>query len=302
VKFKQQHAPHLEVTATRFMEGQQVLVVDSDSHNRQAVGAMFDSWGARTAVVDKMSTGWDLMRWSAKVGRLFSLVLLDTETIGEDLAAVLERLKQEEATQNAPLLLLTANSADPTLAPGLVTVSKPVSQSRLLESLARILSDRDEAAEQTGSSDVPVVELPDASKPLRILLAEDVPENQELAVALLEQWGHTVVVASNGREAVQKFDSRPFDVVLMDIQMPEMSGLEALAAIRRRETHLGSHTPVIAVTAHAIRGDRERYLARGMDGYVPKPIRPEQLLREIEAAVATACHRPAARQPTVAVR
>jgi CheY-like chemotaxis protein len=124
------------------------------------------------------------------------------------------------------------------------------------------------------------------SKQLRILLAEDVPENQELAVALLEQWGHSVVVAANGREAVQKFDGRSFDLVLMDVQMPEMSGLEALAAIRQREKRMGCRTPIIAVTAHAIRGDRERYLAAGMDGYVAKPIRPEQLLREIEITVA----------------
>jgi PAS domain S-box-containing protein len=285
VKLQQQHPPKVDATITRFLEGQQVLVLSSDSQAGQMLGAMFDSWGGRTAVVASMNTAWEVMRWSAKVGRLFSLVLLDKEAIGRDLASVLERLKKEEATQQAPVLLLADDAAEPAQATGLVTVSKPVSQSRLLESLVHVLSDRRDTEERPDSPDLPVDERLAESRRLRILLAEDVPENQELAVELLEQWGHSVVVAGNGREAVQKFDSRSFDLVLMDVQMPEMSGLEALVAIRQREEHTSSYTPVIALTANAISGDRERYLARGMDGYVPKPIRPEQLLREIERTV-----------------
>jgi CheY-like chemotaxis protein len=247
---------------------------------------MFDSWGARTAVIDNVNSAWDVIQWSAKVGRLFSIVLLDKEAMGAELESALDRLKQQEATKDASVLLLATGSAQSATA-GLATVSKPVSQSSLLETLVQVLNEPDRDR-RSDSKDLPVDARPAASRQLRILLAEDVPENQELAVALLEQWGHSVVVADNGREAVQKFDGRSFDLVLMDVQMPEMSGLEALAAIRQREKSLGSRTPVIAITAHAIRGDRERYLAAGMDGYVPKPIRPEQLLREIEATLAAA--------------
>lgn len=284
-RFHQRQEPVVEATTNRLLDGRQVLVVDPDAQSRRVLGAMFDSWGARAAVIDNVNSAWDVMRWSAKVGRLFSVVLLDQEAIGSELATIVERLKQEEATQGASVLLLTAGSAGLASPAGLVTVSKPVSQSRLLETLIHVLSDRPDTG-RTPSLDAHIDEPPGASKQLRILLAEDVPENQELAVALLEQWGHSVVVAANGREAVQKFDNRSFDLVLMDIQMPEMSGLEALATIRETERRIGSHTPIIAVTAHAIRGDRERYLAAGMDGYVSKPIRPDHLLREIETTVA----------------
>lgn len=285
-KFQQQHATTAEATTNRLLEREQVLIVDPDAQSRRALGAMFDSWGARTAVIDNVNSAWDVIQWSAKVGRLFSIVLLDKEAMGAELESALDRLKQQEATKDASVLLLATGSAQSATA-GLATVSKPVSQSSLLETLVQVLNEPDRDR-RSDSKDLPVDARQAASRQLRILLAEDVPENQELAVALLEQWGHSVVVADNGREAVQKFDGRSFDLVLMDVQMPEMSGLEALAAIRQREKSLGSRTPVIAITAHAIRGDRERYLAAGMDGYVPKPIRPEQLLREIEATLAAA--------------
>jgi signal transduction histidine kinase/CheY-like chemotaxis protein len=281
---KQELAP--ETTKNRLLDGRQVLIVDPDPQSRRVLGAMFDSWGARSAVIDNVKTAWDVIHWSAKVGRLFTIVLLDSEAIGSELDGVLQRLKEGEATKEAAVLLLTSGSAGQAPTSGLAAISKPVSQSRLLETLVQVLSQRSDTNARDNARELVLDELPAMSKQLRILLAEDVPENQELAVALLEQWGHSVVVAGNGREAVQKLDGRSFDLILMDVQMPEMSGLEATAVIRQREHHKGIHTPIIALTAHAIRGDRERYLAAGMDGYVSKPIRPSLLLREIEATVA----------------
>jgi signal transduction histidine kinase/DNA-binding response OmpR family regulator len=281
---KQEIAP--ETTKNRLLDGRQVLIVDPDPQSRRVLGAMFDSWGARSAVIDNVKTAWDVIHWSAKVGRLFTIVLLDSEAIGSELDGVLQRLKEGEATKEAAVLLLTSGSAGQAPTSGLAAISKPVSQSRLLETLVQVLSQRSDTNARDNARELVLDELPAMSKQLRILLAEDVPENQELAVALLEQWGHSVVVAGNGREAVQKLDGRSFDLILMDVQMPEMSGLEATAVIRQREHHKGIHTPIIALTAHAIRGDRERYLAAGMDGYVSKPIRPSLLLREIEATVA----------------
>jgi CheY-like chemotaxis protein len=120
---------------------------------------------------------------------------------------------------------------------------------------------------------------------LRVLLAEDNPVNQRLAVRLLEKQGHEVVVAGNGREALAALERQAFDLVLMDVQMPEMDGLEATAAIRRREAETGRRLPILALTASALKGDRERFLQAGMDGYLSKPIRAEEFVQAIEAVV-----------------
>jgi CheY-like chemotaxis protein len=117
------------------------------------------------------------------------------------------------------------------------------------------------------------------------LLAEDNLVNQYLARKLLEKRGHTVAVAGNGREVLALLDQNSFDLVLMDVQMPDMDGFDATAAIRAKEKHTGQHIPIIAMTAHAMKGDEERCLESGMDGYVAKPIRPAALFAAIEAAV-----------------
>jgi CheY-like chemotaxis protein/HPt (histidine-containing phosphotransfer) domain-containing protein len=115
-----------------------------------------------------------------------------------------------------------------------------------------------------------------------VLLAEDSLVNQKVAVGLLEKQGHTVVVARNGKEAIAALQREPFDLVLMDVEMPEMDGLEATAVIRVQERQAGGHVPIIAMTAHAMQGDRERCLAAGMDGYLAKPIRAEELSQTIQ--------------------
>ena len=112
---------------------------------------------------------------------------------------------------------------------------------------------------------------------LRVLVAEDNLVNQRLATRLLEKRGHRVVLAASGRQALEVLETGPFDLVLMDVQMPEMDGLEATAEIRKRETSTGEDQPIIALTAHAMKGDQERCLAAGMDGYLSKPIRPQEL-------------------------
>lgn len=120
---------------------------------------------------------------------------------------------------------------------------------------------------------------------LRILLAEDTEINRQLAIHLLTSHGHAVVAAENGREAIETLEQRQFDVVLMDVQMPEMDGFDATASIREKERTTGAHIPIIAMTAHAMKGDRERCLAAGMDSYVSKPIRPKELFKVIDEVV-----------------
>jgi CheY-like chemotaxis protein len=119
-----------------------------------------------------------------------------------------------------------------------------------------------------------------------VLLVEDIVENQLLITEILQQRGYSVVVASNGKEALSAFDRQEFELILMDIQMPEMDGVQATLLIRQRERLTGTRTPIIAVTAHAIKGDRERYLGVGMDGYVTKPLRRQELFDEIDGVLA----------------
>jgi CheY-like chemotaxis protein len=131
---------------------------------------------------------------------------------------------------------------------------------------------------------VPMSPLP----PLRILLVEDNPINQKVACCMLQKNGHTVVTANNGREALVTLASCEFDAVLMDVQMPEMDGLEATAAIRAGEQGTSRHVPILALTAHALIGDRERCLRAGMDGYIAKPVQSAQLMQALAEVVATA--------------
>jgi CheY-like chemotaxis protein len=122
--------------------------------------------------------------------------------------------------------------------------------------------------------------------PLKVLVVEDSLVNQKLATALLQKAGHEVRIASNGSEALETLDQEAFDLILMDIQMPEMDGLEATRAIRSREEITGQHIPIVAMTAHALEGDRELFLNAGMDHYISKPIRAKTLLETIQAAMA----------------
>jgi CheY-like chemotaxis protein len=156
---------------------------------------------------------------------------------------------------------------------------KPIKQSDLLATLLTVMDDSRRQARQTVEAPRP------ASRSLRVLLAEDNVVNQKLGVRLLEKRGHLVVVVGSGREALAALRREHFDVVLMDVQMPEMDGLEATAAIRAEEEQTGKHLPILAMTAHAMKGDRELCLKAGMDGYVAKPIQPSELFDAIERVV-----------------
>ena len=125
-----------------------------------------------------------------------------------------------------------------------------------------------------------------APQSLRVLLAEDNPINQRLVMRLLEKRGHRVALAATGREALKTFDREQFDLIVMDVQMPDMDGLETTAAIREREKHKGRYTPIVALTAHTMKGDRERCLAAGMDGYINKPIDAAKFLEIVETFAA----------------
>jgi CheY-like chemotaxis protein len=161
-------------------------------------------------------------------------------------------------------------------------LTKPVHRGDLLAAIARVLSGRTNLEPKNrGRSLAPGSPPPASRLPLHILLAEDNPVNQRMALRMLEKAGHRVVVADNGLEALKALDEQSFDMVLMDVQMPYMDGFEAAAAIREKERGGSTHIPIIAMTAHAMAGDRERCLARGMDDYISKPVQVLDLLEMI---------------------
>ena len=162
---------------------------------------------------------------------------------------------------------------------------KPVRQSELLNGIGSVLGVPSAIGERQ-PTDNPS-EVKSASRPLRILLAEDNLVNQQFVVRLLEKRGHSVIVASDGLRAIAELEKGRFDIILMDVQMPGMDGLKATAAIRSKEKETGAHIPIVAMTAHAMKGDRERCLAAGMDSYLSKPIQLKELLAVIEELLST---------------
>jgi CheY-like chemotaxis protein/HPt (histidine-containing phosphotransfer) domain-containing protein len=174
-------------------------------------------------------------------------------------------------------------------------LTKPIRQSQLLDAIMTAIQGSGAGGHGAAAALVAASDLTPGPWPLtpafRILLAEDNEVNQKLAVRILEKRGHTVVVANNGREALAALETGTreaggrFDLVLMDVQMPEIGGFEATAAIREKEKQAETHLPIVAMTAHAMKGDRERCLEAGMDGYVTKPIQPQQLFEAIEEVI-----------------
>jgi CheY-like chemotaxis protein len=218
-------------------------------------------------------------------GNPFRLVLLDAHMPDLDGFEVAARIKQSPELHDSTVILLTSAVQREDLmraktAGAAAALAKPIKQSELWDAIVTVLHlPRQHKAGIAGAK------RPSrgARRPMRILVAEDNPVNQELALHLLERRGHSVILAENGRQALAAVEKHSFDLVLMDVQMPELGGLEATQAIREKEKASGTHVPIIAMTAHAMQGDRERCLAAGMDGYIAKPLDPKKFLQTVEA-------------------
>ena len=264
------------------LRGLRVLVVDDHETNRRILRDILtlladaaDRGGRRHGRARRAAAG-------GAGGDLYDLVLLDAMMPELDGFAVAERIRREPETARLPVLMLTSGGQLGELARCKEVaidgyLIKPMKQSDLLDAILTVLGDKVAELEAAPSPEPPE----DVGRPLRVLLAEDHPVNQKLVTRLLERAGHTVHVAADGRAAVAALEREPFDLVLMDVQMPEMDGFEATAAIRARERESGGHTVIIAMTAHAMKGDCERCLAAGMDGYVAKPIDRRDLFEAI---------------------
>ena len=259
-----------------------VLVVDDNRTNRRILEGMLKLWDMKPASVDGGEAALSQLAAAHEAGERYGLILTDMHMPKMDGFTFVERIRQRPELSAATIMMLTSagHRGDAARCQELGVAAyllKPIRQSELREAIARALG----AAGETGV--IPLItrfSLQDARDPadiLHVLLAEDNVVNQRLATRLLEKRGHRVVIASNGREALLALEKERFDLVLMDLQMPEMDGFEAITAIRKKEKGTDIHQEVIALTAHAMAGDRERCLAAGMDGYLSKPIRPQEL-------------------------
>ena len=269
-----------------------ILVADDNDTNRAILHEMLANWNVRAA---ESATGADVLTQLRRVrreGSAFDLLLLDLTLADMGGVELLQKLRADpELAGQKVVALAAANallSAEQQRQLGVACcVAKPAKQSDLLDAIQETVGDH----HLRRIADAPTEpQLPDAPpRPLRVLVAEDRPANRRLVEAILSGRGHAAVLACDGREAAERAGQDRFDVILMDVQMPVMNGFEATALIREAEGKTGRHTPIIAMTAHAMQGDQERCLAAGMDGYISKPIRRTELLALLErTAVADA--------------
>jgi CheY-like chemotaxis protein len=267
--------------------GARVLVVDDSATSRRILEELLRAWGMAPMAASGARQAMEMLREAQQARKPYHLVLTDAHMPQTDGYALAQSVKQDPELGGAAVVMLTSGDQPGELARceelGIAAhLMKPVKQSELLDAIMASLG---VVAPEDGSAEASAAERPSRLRPLRVLLAEDSLLNQKLALAVLRKHGHEVVVANHGREALATLESQDFDLILMDVQMPEMDGLEATRTIRTRERRTGDHIPIIAMTAHALKGDRERCLEAGMDEYVAKPIHAEELFRAIAGVV-----------------
>ena len=274
--------PRYETDAQMLRE-MPALIVDDNATNRHILEEMLLHWGMKPLAVEGGVQALSEMERAVQSDRPFKLVLLDAMMPEMDGFMLAERIGERKELHGATLMMLS--SAGPTVDAARCQqlhlarfLTKPVKQSTLLDAILTVVGRADAAAADVAEPAGPAV------RSLRVLLAEDGLVNQKVAVQFLQRRGHRVTVAVNGREAVEAWEKEngAFDLILMDVQMPELDGYEATAIIRQKE--IGTHVPIIAMTANAMKGDREICLAAGMDGYVAKPVRAQELYQAIEEA------------------
>jgi CheY-like chemotaxis protein/HPt (histidine-containing phosphotransfer) domain-containing protein len=285
------------LTGADTLQGLRVLVVDDNATNRRILEEMLANWRMEPVAVAGASAALETLCQAVRDGRPFPVVITDAMMPEVDGFTLAEQIRKEPDLAEVKLLILTSaglplpdRASEGHFA---AQLTKPVKQSDLLNAILNAVVSIAPGAEPAYAGGAfPAGRAPDA--PLRVLVAEDNPTNQKLLAALLEHRGYHLTMVGDGSLAVAKAREEAFDLILMDVQMPEMSGLEAASAIRREEAAIkGPRTPMIALTAHAMAGDRERCLAAGMDAYLAKPLRPDELLAMIDRFVPPAEGSPA---------
>jgi PAS domain S-box-containing protein len=295
--FEVPHAPALDAGARpRALDGLRVLVVDDNETNRGILEEMLASWHMKPRTVSDAQSAIGRLRETATASR-FQVVIADSQMPRVDGFALARRIKNDRRLRGIPVILLTSagrpGDAERCRRAGIdASLTKPVKHSDLLETLITLVG----VSIRRSRSRAPVATAArSAPRPLRVLVAEDNPVNRKLVTTLLQKRGHRIKAVENGREAVESIrqaGAAGFDVVVMDLQMPEMGGLEAAQAIREQESQTARRIPIVALTAHALQGDRERCLAAGMDGYLSKPINVDELISTVERFAGDSRRRP----------
>jgi two-component system sensor histidine kinase/response regulator len=281
--------PAATLSSLEFLHGKKVLVVEDNQTNRRILEGMLTRFGMKPTMVESGELALAALASSHHAEVPYQLVVTDLHMPQMDGFGFIQCMRQNPAFDSCPVMMLTSGAYRGDGARGrelklAAYLTKPVRQSELREAIANVLLGNGRLTRKIEPKLEP--ESQDRGCSLEILLAEDNPVNQRLATRILEKMGHCVTLASTGREAVDALRLRAYDVILMDVQMPQMDGIEATQSIRTEELGSDRHQPIIALTAHAMQGDHERCLAAGMDGYLSKPIRPqelEQLLRSYQA-------------------
>ena len=273
------------------LRGVKVLIVDDNHANRKILEMMVKQWGMVPTSVESGAEAIVKLLAPCATQEQFGLIISDLLMPGMDGFAFIERVRQEPRLSTARIVLLTSagRRGDAARCEELgisAYAMKPVRRSELHEVISRLLDDRGHESAQPLITRYSIANAHKAAVSLCVLVAEDNVVNQKLVARLLEKRGHNVRVVANGREALCALEEGTCDLVLMDVQMPEMDGFEATGELRKREKGTGLHVPVIALTAHAMKGDRERCLEAGMDGYLAKPIRAQELYDLLENYIA----------------
>ncbi len=269
-------------SSSELLSGVRALIVDDNRTNRRILEVMLRRWGMLPTSVEGGTEAIVELLAAAAAGEQYELIISDLLMPNMDGFGFVERIREKPELSTAKIMLLTsagrrgdaARSEELGIA---AYLTKPVRQSELLEVISRLLDNREPRPAQPLITRHSLATAHNTAVSLRILVAEDNAVNQMLVARLLEKRGHTVKIVANGREALESLEQGTYDLVLMDVQMPEMDGFEATGELRKREKQTGLHIPVIALTAHAMLGDRERCLESGMDGYLSKPIRAQEL-------------------------
>jgi signal transduction histidine kinase/DNA-binding response OmpR family regulator len=271
------------------LTGVAVLIVDDNATNRRIVGEYARRWGMTTDEAASGEAALERIVQAQRGGEPFAVILVDALMPGMDGFELAERIAASEGGEEAVVLMLTSSDlhcgAERYRAAKIEhCLLKPVERDSLFESISRALG----LASHKKFEDPRSLKAPtpsDGGASLSVLLVEDNAVNRTVGLRLVERLGHKATAVEDGLKALAAFERQKFELVLMDIQMPGMDGFEATQAIREREAASGAHTPIIAMTAHALKGDREKCLAHGMDGYVAKPVSQQDLEREIRAVL-----------------
>jgi two-component system, sensor histidine kinase and response regulator len=292
VRFGVQKAPARTIVPrdASTLRDMRVLVVDDNATNRHILLKMLENWRMTPTAVDSGAKAMVTLGEGIGIGRTYPLILLDAQMPDMDGFALAEAIKRNPAWKSATIMMLSSagQKGDAVRCRELgvsAYLTKPIRQGELMDAILIALGTR-----QQDRRSPPLVtrhSLREARNYLRVLLVEDNAVNQLVALRLLEKNGHTVAVAANGKRCLEALEKdSTYDLILMDVQMPEMNGLEATQAIREKEKSTGKHIPIVAMTAHAMKGDEERCIAAGMDTFLTKPIRTQELVAVLDQILA----------------